>query len=114
MKSARLLAGLGIVLLLPACAGDRIAGPAPQPRPGVTIRLNCPGPPPPGTPMPLLIVDGERLSEEQFRARGIRPEQIERVDVVKPAQAMVHYGRAGEHGVLLILTRAAPAGMRAP
>jgi hypothetical protein len=64
--------------------------------------------------MPLLIVDGERLSEGEFKARGIRPEQIERMDVVEPAQAIADYGRAGEYGVLLILTRAAAAGVRRP
>lgn len=114
MKSSRLIEGLGLALLLQGCAGDQIAGPAPRPRPGTTIVLSCPGPPPPGTPMPLLIVDGERLSEAQVKARGIRPVHIERIDVVKPAQAIVDYGRAGEHGVVLIITRAAAAGARRP
>jgi len=114
MISSRLLAGLGIALLLQGCAVDQIAGPAPQPRPGVTIRLNCPGPPPPGTPPPLFIVNGERLSGEELIARGIRPEHIEHIDVVKPAQAIVEYGRAGEHGVVLIVTREATAGIRRP
>jgi hypothetical protein len=114
MKSSVLLAGLGIALLLQGCAGDRIVAPAPQPRPGATIRLICSGPPPPGTPQPLYIVDGERMSGEQLKARGIGPEQIERLDVVKPPQAIVEYGRAGEHGVLLIVTRAAAARVRRP
>jgi hypothetical protein len=114
MKSSRLLAVLGIVQLLQGCASDQIAGPASQPRPAATIRLICSGPPPPGTPPPLYIVDGERLSAEQIKARGIRPEEVERIDVVKPAQAIVDYGPAGEHGVLLIVTRRAAAGVRRP
>lgn len=114
MKTSRLLAGLGIALFLQGCAGDQIVGPAAQPRPGATIRLICPGPPPPGTPQPLFIVDGERLSGEQIAARGIRPEHIERIDVIKPARAIVDYGRAGEHGVVLIVTRTAAAGVRQP
>jgi hypothetical protein len=109
-----MLAGLGIALFLQGCLGDQIVGPVAQPRPGATIRLNCPGPPPPGTPQPLFIVDGERLSGEQLAARGIRPEQIARIDVVKPAQAIIDYGQAGEHGVVLVVTRAAAAGMRRP
>ena len=109
----RLLAGLGIALLLQGCALDQIAGRAPQPRPGVTI-LSCPGPPPPGTPPPLLIVNGERMSGEELKARGIRPEHIEALTVVKPAQAIVDYGRAGEHGVILIVTKQGTAGIRRP
>ena len=110
----RQLAGLAFAMLLQGCAVDQIAGPAPQPRPGVTIRLNCPGPPPPGTPQPLFIVDGERLSGEELIARGIRPEHIERIDVVKPPQAIIEYGQAGEHGVALIVTKQAAAGIRRP
>ncbi|HEY0152170.1 MAG TPA: hypothetical protein VGB92_09240 [Longimicrobium sp.] len=110
----RLLAALAFALLLQGCAVDQIAGPAPQPRPGVTIRLNCPGPPPPGTPQPLYIVNGVQLSGEELIAHGIRPEHIKRIDVVKPAQAIVEYGRAGEHGVILIVTKQAAAGIRRP
>lgn len=114
MTSSRLLAGLGLALLLQGCAADQIAGPAPQPRPGITVHLSCPGPPAPGTPPPLYIVDGERLLGEEIAARGIRPEHIERLDVVKPAQAIIQYGRAGEHGAILIVTRQAAAGIRQP
>jgi hypothetical protein len=114
MTSSRLLAGLTIALLLQGCAADHIAGPAPQPRPGATIQLDCPGPTTPGTPQPLFIVDGERLSGEQIVARGIRPEHVDRMEVVKPAQAIAEYGRAGEHGVVLIFTRQAAAVVRRP
>ncbi len=114
MKMIRLLAGLGSTLLLQGCLADQIVGPATQPRPGTTFRLNCLGPPPPGTPQPLFIVDGERLSHEEVLASGLRPGDIDRIDVVKPALAIAEYGPTGEHGVVLIRTRAAAAGTRQP
>jgi TonB-dependent SusC/RagA subfamily outer membrane receptor len=53
---------------------------------------------------PLYIVDGVIVNGAE--ARGLEPEQIRRIEVLKARAALKEYGERGEHGVILVETLA--------
>jgi TonB-dependent SusC/RagA subfamily outer membrane receptor len=53
--------------------------------------------------MPLLILDGVRAPQEALR--GVAPDQIQTIDVVKGAAATKLYGPDGANGVIVVTTK---------
>ena len=53
---------------------------------------------------PLYIVDGVIVNGAE--ARGLEPEQIRKIEVLKARSALKEYGDRGEHGVILVETLA--------
>lgn len=53
---------------------------------------------------PLFLLDGKEISAEA--ARGIAPESIASIEVVKGAAAATVYGERGRRGVILITSKA--------
>jgi hypothetical protein len=53
---------------------------------------------------PLYIVDG--VIVDGAEARGLEPEQIRKIEVLKARAALREYGERGEHGVILVETLA--------
>ncbi len=62
--------------------------------------LNAPG-------NPLLIVDGYKVSNEDFswRLRSLSPFRVERMIVLRDLSSTAIYGRRGANGVILVYTR---------
>lgn len=58
-------------------------------------------------PNPLLIVDGVKVSAEDFswRLRSLNPFQIERMVVVRDVASAAVYGGRAAGGVILVFTR---------
>jgi len=109
MRFNQRISSAAVLLLLQGCTSDGIAGPSGQVRPAPTFRLVCSSGMRASGP-PLWVVDGERLTDEQGRARGIRPEDVVHVAILNGPAAIAEYGAAGANGVLLIRTRAGVAG----
>jgi outer membrane receptor protein involved in Fe transport len=53
---------------------------------------------------PLFIVDG--VIVDGAEARGLEPEQIRKIEVLRTRAALKEYGERGEHGVILVETLA--------
>lgn len=55
----------------------------------------------------LIIVDGIKFSRKDSSniLDSIKPENIERMDVIKGEQAIVQYGEEGKDGVIVITTK---------
>ncbi|MBI1342161.1 MAG: TonB-dependent receptor plug domain-containing protein [Terrimonas sp.] len=72
-----------------------------------------PPPPPPVKPVakirpvqpPLYIIDGKPMKEGKSVDDAIKPEEIERVDVLKGESAVKKYGPKGENGVIEITSK---------
>jgi|GEM_PF-6129444 len=56
---------------------------------------------------PLYIIDGQLANKEMIK--NIKPEEIEKIDVLKDANALVLYGRAAQAGVITITTKKRPS-----
>lgn len=56
-------------------------------------------------PYPAMIIDGVMV--ERTKLQGIRPSDIEKVEVVKGAAALAQYGEKAANGVILVTTWAA-------
>jgi beta-lactamase regulating signal transducer with metallopeptidase domain len=82
---------------------------------GGTLRLRQEAPEGEAAPgEPLIVVDGVILN--QGRLSDIRPENIERIEVVKGEAAQTHFGDRGRNGVVQIYTKGfeeteVPAGL---
>lgn len=55
----------------------------------------------------LIIIDGNKFSSKDSSniLDSIKPENIERMDVIKGEQATLQYGEEGKDGVILITTK---------
>lgn len=62
---------------------------------------------PTGGPIPLYIIDGERIDAAKFAT--IKPEDIESINVLKNESATTLYGPEGKNGVIQIITKAGKA-----
>lgn len=58
-------------------------------------------------PNPLLIIDGDKISEAFFEAeiRSLSPFRVERIEVLRDVASSVVYGTRGGGGVILVFTR---------
>jgi len=52
---------------------------------------------------PLILLDGKEISQEEMSQ--VKPENIERVDVLKDAAATSAYGERGKNGVILVSSK---------
>src|SRR5690554_3654032 len=59
-----------------------------------------------GKKNPLVIVDGKKITHDEFQE--IKPENIESVSVLKNKSAVDVYGEEGKDGVILITTKKKP------
>jgi len=77
-----------------------------DPTPPMTLMVRVDGPAPevvPG-PQPIVIVDGE-ISEAPDALRALRPDQIERIEVLKGEAAVAIYGERGVNGAIRVTTK---------
>jgi iron complex outermembrane receptor protein len=60
-----------------------------------------------GSPPPLVIIDGLPIANEQLRQvlRTLRPQDVERVDVLRDVASTSVYGMRASGGVILIRTK---------
>ena len=54
---------------------------------------------------PMVIIDGEKYSYEEFNIRNIDPQNIESISVLKDSSAIRIYGEEGKNGVIIIETK---------
>lgn len=54
---------------------------------------------------PLLVIDQMPVANLALALRGLRPQQVERVEVLKDVASTSVYGTRGAHGVILIGTK---------
>lgn len=99
-----------VMCLLAACAQDRIVGPelSPQPQSGtvtVLLRRCYPSSQPQGE-VPLYVIDGvlQRTIPREL------PADIERIEIMKGAEAVPLYGSQAANGVVRITTVGGRAG----
>lgn len=77
----------------------------------INFRLDKDGNPDKSIPerrtMNLIIVDGKEYTRAQFdeMAKGKDPKWIEKVDIMKPVEAVKVYGEKGKEGAIIITTR---------
>jgi TonB-dependent SusC/RagA subfamily outer membrane receptor len=72
----------------------------------MTLALRLDGPAPEVVPglQPIVIVDGE-IAEAPNALRAIRPDQIERIEVLKGEAAVAIYGERGVNGAIHVTTK---------
>ena len=51
---------------------------------------------------PMYVVNGELMSEQEFKNKNIQPGSIAKMDVLKDAAATSHYGSRADNGVIVI------------
>lgn len=106
-----------VALAALGCAADRITAPPPTAEPSRVVRIcidsGCPRrsshQPCPDLP-PLFIVDGvprPELTAGSHVDPGLRPGDIDHIEILKDAAAVQRYGPAGRNGVVLIRTKTA-------
>jgi len=53
---------------------------------------------------PLIMLDGS-IMPENFNINNLKPENIEKIEVLKDASATAIYGVKGKHGLIIIYTK---------
>jgi hypothetical protein len=119
MNLKRLVLLGGAILVSGGCASDRVLGPGVPETPAATAQPPVERAPTGASriseagqidvpPEPMVIVDGEVYSWQHPR-RDLEPEQIVRIEVIKPPRALQSFGPAGANGVILVTTKAGAA-----
>jgi TonB-dependent SusC/RagA subfamily outer membrane receptor len=87
-----------------ACSSERSMSPAPQPQKSALLQCSVDGMHGSRScgPMPLLVIDGKRMS---WDGSDLNPSEIESVEVLKGQAALRLYGVDGRNGVVQITTR---------
>ena len=106
MPRIRTFALATTIAALAACRTERVAAPpSPSAAPDASASDAAIG------ATPLYVVDGHRLpraatdSVMPAAVRALSPDDIVSIEVLKGSAARARYGRDGENGVVLIMTR---------
>lgn len=70
----------------------------------LALRLDGPAPEVVAGPQPIVIVNGE-IAEAPNALQTIRPDQIERIEVLKGEAAVALYGERGVNGAIFVTTK---------
>lgn len=97
------LTTIALVLLVAACSSERLTGVAAE---RAARQYQAQAVAPDGEP--LFLLDGKEITAEA--ARGIAPESIASIEVVKGTAAASVYGERGRRGVILITSKTARGG----